>query len=460
MITTVAAEKFCNEQNKLSASMRELLDRADRELRGLTSAEKASYDAAEAQLDKSIADSQAAVAHDAMRTRLDSKAASTATLERRNQPNPQAANQNQRLAAGGMTIPGIVGGQSVGSFSKASLGGESRNLNEVYAAEGWEGVLDSPEYRNLFNDCIRRRLAPELLHDQFAELRTLTMATSNIAIPTIMQNRIVELMQPLSPFYRLMTRLPAPEVGSVPVETGIGTAIWIADATAVTLGDPAQTLKTISAKNLGTGIGVSRTLIEGNAYPLEEYLSRKLSQRLANGFELGALRGSGAGNEPSGILTYIAANDAGQLEVTGAAGSLVSNDFFDIEYHIDAAFRFAGSLRWIIADPAVKEARMLKDTTGQYLWKLTDASSLKDGAPATINGYPYDICGQFAAAATTVPWGILGNWNFFECYERRAIEIFPDMYTASASRMVNFYAWWRGDFLVTLTKAFGIGKYL
>lgn len=445
MMETRTADNFAAEQHRLHERMKALLDGADKDGRQLNGTEEGEYRTLEKALDESLEKAQAAAKNAKMREALDGKRALAAGLvdeERRSRSNPQAASR----------------GGSIGS-SVGSIPGERRTLAAISESEGIFGALDSPEYRSRFADVIRCRADARALHAEMPELRTITTATSNAAIPTIMQNRIVELMQPLSPLFDLLTKLPAPEVGSVPVEATIGSAAWVADGSPVTLGDPTQTLKPIVAKSLGTGVAASRTMIDANAFPLEEYLSKKLAMRLRNGFELGALRGSGTGNEPKGILTDIAANYAGQIQAGGVVGSLTGDNFIDCEFKIPAEYRNGGSFQWLISDAALKEVRKLKDTTGQYLWKLADSGDLKLGIPGTINGYPYRVSGYFEAAATTKPCAILGNWEYFECYLRNSMDLFVDPYTASASRVVNFYAWMRMDFLLTVSQAFGVLRY-
>jgi len=441
-----AANKFAQEQHELDARMRALLDKAEQEGRGLTDAENGEYRKLEDALDASIDKAQKAAQLAAAREKLDERRALTAKLaedETRNRRNP-------------MQLPARMSG---GQGAQGGGRDERRSLSQMYNEDGWPTAIDSPEYRSLFADVLRCRRNAESVHADFPELRTLTLATSNVAVPTIMANRIVEILQPLSPLFSWLPKIPAPEIGSVPVETGAGTAAWVADGSAVSLGDPSQTLKPVNIKTLGTGVAVSRATIDANAYPLEEYLSRKLATRLRNGFELGALRGTNTGNEPNGLLTELAANFSSQIFTGGAVGSVAANDFIDCEWKVSAEYRTGANLRWLISDAALKEVRKLKDTTGQYLWKLADAADLRLGIPGTINGYPYFISGYFEAAATTKIHSVLGNWDYFECHMRNSMDLFVDPYTSSASRVVNYYGWMRCQFLLTIGTAFGAIKY-
>jgi HK97 family phage major capsid protein len=99
--------------------------------------------------------------------------------------------------------------------------------------------------------------------------------------------------------------------------------------------------------------------------------------------------GSGANGRPIGVLNYVtgganaATNPLGAITTvnSGAADSVTADGIVNLVYALPSAF--SANARFAMNRTVQGVVRLLKDTTGQYLWQPSYAA----GQPATLAGY-------------------------------------------------------------------------
>ena len=147
-----------------------------------------------------------------------------------------------------------------------------------------------------------------------------TDGSGGYAVPTRLFPDFIEALIPASSVLQAgAIVLPLPEsaksfrlarISTVP------TAAWRAEAGAVAESDPAFTALDLAPKSLAFYFKVSRELL-ADAPNIDAILRSAIAGAFAKEFDRAALRGSGAGNEPTGLL-----NQAGIASITnGAAGT-------------------------------------------------------------------------------------------------------------------------------------------
>ena len=92
-----------------------------------------------------------------------------------------------------------------------------------------------------------------------------------------------------------------------------------------------------------------------------------------------------------------------------------------------------------------------------YIW--TPANSTADtmvgGFPGTLYGTPYRVA-KYAPTATTDAniFALIGNFEYFEIFDRTGITSLVDPYSESATHQVNLIVYTRTDSRIMLANAF------
>lgn len=110
----------------------------------------------------------------------------------------------------------------------------------------------------------------------------------------------------------------------------------------------------------------------------------------------GGLLGERAGRTANKVLTLGDGNNKPQGILTGAvtghtsavAGSLVPDDFIDLEHSVNGAYRQAPKSAFQMNDNTLKAVRKFKDADGNYIWQ---AANMVTGAPAKFLGYNFRV---------------------------------------------------------------------
>lgn len=194
-------------------------------------------------------------------------------------------------------------------------------------------------------------------------------------------------------------------------------------------------------------VKVSIELLQDSAFDIESYLREKFAIRLGRKLNTDFTLGTGT-SQPNGLVTAVIAENgtpqawaagsgpgipliaSGSSTNTGGAEtgttSIGSSDLFNLEHSVDKAYRQGAA--YMMHDLTLRYIKTLLDKYGRPLW----VPGLKDGAPDTINGYPYFVnndMAQIAASNVTVLFGNLKKYmrrNVKELAILRLVERFAD----------------------------------
>jgi HK97 family phage major capsid protein len=101
--------------------------------------------------------------------------------------------------------------------------------------------------------------------------------------------------------------------------------------------------------------------------------------------------------------------------------------------------------------------RKLKDTAGYYVFSPAAAINQTNvvGLPGTIYGVPYSV-GQYVPTATSANnrYAIVGDFNYFEIFDRTGMTSMVDPYSGAVNHLVNLYVYTRTDSHIMLPEAF------
>ena len=127
-------------------------------------------------------------------------------------------------------------------------------------------------------------------------------------------------------------------------------------------------------------IKMTQVLLEDSAFNIEGHIVDEFT-RSAGLEEDDVIIGGNGNDEPEGILTN-ADIQSNYTIISAASGAVDADDMIDLAYDLKQQYARNGKL--LVRRKFVRELRKLKDNNGQYLWE----PSLKEGEPATFDGYP------------------------------------------------------------------------
>lgn len=356
-------------RGKLAAEIKALADKIAAEKREFTAEEKASWDKANTEYDKTVSEIQ-----------VQERAKSISG----HQPEPVATSE-QISEKRALAFRGWAGGTS----DKVGLG-----EREIQAAREL-GILGRNEIRI---DIGRKAPATR------AEARALSVVTGSAGAYTIPEGFVRDLETALLYFgpmreFSTILRTASGETMPYPTMNDTGnTGEQVGEGSAVTEADPTFGAVNMSSYPLSSKmVKVPFALLRDSAFDLSAFLGAALGERLGRIINTKATTGNGSSTF-NGIVT------ASTLGVTAASASAITTDeLIDLEHSVDLAYRKMPGAAWLMNDSTKKVLRKLKDSDNQYIWKPG-----LDAAPDTLLGYAVGInndCAAIAASAKVILFG-------------------------------------------------------
>jgi len=229
---------------------------------------------------------------------------------------------------------------------------------------------------------------------------------------------------------------------SIPKQTGGATASWVAeDAAAATASELTTGNITLAPKTVTCWSDISRRLILQSSPAIEDLVRSDLATAIALAIDLAAINGSGASNEPTGIL-----NTTGIGDVAGGTNGAAPTwqNIVDLEKLVATANADIGALAYL-TNAKVRGA--LKTTekasgTAQFVWQDGSGGTPGEGA---MNGYRALVSNQVPSnltkgTGTGLSAILFGNWSELLIGLWGALDVLVDPYTNSTAgrvRIVN-----------------------
>lgn len=226
---------------------------------------------------------------------------------------------------------------------------------------------------------------------------------------------------------------------AIPKLAGGVTTAWVAEATAATESTPTIGQLGLTPKTISANTDLSRRLIIQSSLDVENMVREDMAGAIALGIDLAGIAGTGADNQPTGILntTGIGAVVCGDPD--GAAPTW--GDVVNLETEVAVDNADVGSLGYL-TNPKVRGK--LKQTekaanTAQFVWPdMPIEQQIVNGYRAMVtNAVPSDGTKGTGTALSAMIFGnfadiILGFWS--------VVDIIVDPYTNSKSGNVSVTA--------------------
>lgn len=153
---------------------------------------------------------------------------------------------------------------------------------------------------------------------------------------------------------------------------------------------------------------VSLEFLQDSAFD-ENYIITSLADTIGRGFNGHGTTGTGTG-QPKGIVTDAV---SGKVGLTGQTTSIIYDDLLDLVHSMDPAYRHSGAAKFMMHDQSLKAVRKLKDTAGRPIF-IPGFDGLAKPMPDTILGYEVVInqdMAQMAANAKSILFGALSKYK-------------------------------------------------
>lgn len=318
-------------------------------------------------------------------------------------------------------------------------------------------ALASEEYK--------QRWINSLVSGNPAEMRALSLTSSNAGIPTDMERRIVERLRQNSVIRSLCTVVPIDSKRTITVENALPTTALVSEGGTISASDPSfSTAISVVPYKFATRVTMSQEFIEdaignGGIGGGLNYVADKCAMSMALSQEEYLTVGTGS-SQPEGIET--AAITQTENIGAGGAGNSASDDLtgdmlINCVHRIAPQYRTGSRFSWIMHDSLIQHIRKIKVNTTDYVWKPSDNGGLADGVPGTIYGIPYRLSAYMNTATDTTNGAVVavvGNFEYMELFERTGVTSMLDPYSAASTHQVNLYLYNRWDSHIMLPEAF------
>ena len=223
---------------------------------------------------------------------------------------------------------------------------------------------------------------------------------------------------------------------AIPKLSGAATAYWVAENTAPTESQQTVGQVTMSPKTVGAFTDISRRLINQSSLDVESMVQNDIATVLGLAIQQAAISGTGASNQPSGLLQLVTPGVLGGtngLAPTWAhqvaletAVAVANADVSNMAYLTNAKVR--GKL---------KSTEKATGTTGNFIWS-EGATPINGYQAAITNAVPSNLVkGTSGAACSAIIFGnfsdlLIGMWG--------GLDLMVDPYTGSTAGTVRVVA--------------------
>ena len=324
--------------------------------------------------------------------------------------------------------------------------------------------LASPEYARRWLNAVAR--------GDVAEMRDMSTGTSGAGIPTDMERRIIEKMYQANVLRSIAPVSSIDSKRTITVEGTLPTSALVAEAAAITASDAAfGTAISVVPYKYVCATKMSQEFIEdaigqGGIGSGLDWVASRIGLSLALKMEDAYTTGTGS-SQPEGIAGSSAQTKiSGVSQVTDLSGlaitTISADNVIDTVHLVAPQYRNSPRFRWFVSDTFVRVARKLKNsvtTSGatEYIWTQAPANSqtMVGGAPGLLYGVPYSV-GQYVPTATTNAnvFAVVGDFNYFEIFDRTGMTSLVDPYSAAANHQVTLYTYARTDSRIMNISAF------
>lgn len=236
---------------------------------------------------------------------------------------------------------------------------------------------------------------------------------------------------------------------AIPRQTSGATAYWVAESGAVTESQAAFDQVSLTPKTVGAFSDISRKLLLQSSIDIESFVRNDLALRLALAIDLAAINGSGASNQPTGIL-----NTTGIGDVAGGTNGLAPTwtHVVNVKKEVAKDNSLMGSLGWLLNADTVGKLQTTEKASSTAQFILGEDASRLCGYPVhETNQVPNNLT---KGTGTDLSALIFGNWADLVIGLWGGLDINVDTATGSTAGTVRVVALQDADIAVRHPQSF------
>lgn len=222
---------------------------------------------------------------------------------------------------------------------------------------------------------------------------------------------------------------------AIPKLTASASAYWVAENTAPTESQQTIGQVTMSPKTVGAYTDISRRLLLQSSLDVEGMVQNDIAQILGLAIQQASISGSGASNQPSGILTQVPPS------VIGGTNGLAPTwgNIVQLESDVAVANADVGTLAYLTNAKVRGKLKTTSKVSGQngFVWESGD-TPLNGYRAGVTNAVPSNLTkGTSSGVASAI---IFGNWADLVIGMWGALDLTVDPYSGSTAGTVRIVA--------------------
>jgi len=235
-----------------------------------------------------------------------------------------------------------------------------------------------------------------------------------------------------------------------PKQSAAGTAYWLAEAGSITESQQTLAQVTLSPKTVGAMTDYSRQLLLQSSIAVENFVRNDLSKIIALAIDLAAIHGSGASNQPTGIVAT-----SGIGSVAGGTDGLAPawSHIVGLETAVANANADVGTLGYLTNSRTRGKLKVTEkaSSTAQFIWG--------DGAQP-LNGYKAGVSNQVSNTLVKGSSGavcsaiLFGDWSQLLIGEWGILDLFADPYISGDAGNVRIRGFMSTDIAIRTAASF------
>ena len=246
---------------------------------------------------------------------------------------------------------------------------------------------------------------------------------------------------------------------AIPNQTGAATTYWVAENGAVTESQQAVGQVTMTPKTVGAFTDYSRRLLLQSSLDVEAFVRTDLAMQIGQALQAAALNGSGASNQPTGLL-----NTNGIGSVAGGTNGLAPayDHIVDLESAVANANADVGTLGYCTNSKVrgkLRKTQEFASTNGKPVWTSGRERGIGDllGYDAVVtNSMPSDLTkGTSTSVCSAIAFG---NWADLMIGMWGGLDVILDPYTGAISGTKRVVALQDVDIALRRVASFAVMK--
>ena len=276
-------------------------------------------------------------------------------------------------------------------------------------------------------------------------------AGGNLVATNLLAGSFIEALRNAMVLPGLGTTMLTGLVGNIaiPKQSGAGTAYWVAENSAPTESQQTLAQVTMSPKTVGAFTDISRRLTLQSSIDVEAMVQTDLATVLGLAVQQAAINGSGAANQPSGLLTLITPS------VIGGTNGLAPNwgHIVELESDVAVANALVDNMAYLTNAAVRGRLKTTSKVSGQngFIWESGD-TPVNGYRAAVTNAVPSNLTkGTSSGVCSALIFGnfrdlVIGMWG--------GLDLMVDPYTGSTAGTVRVVALQDVDVAVRYTESF------